>query len=219
MTTPTHAAVMGDLVRSETATSVEGLHASFNRAVDRVNAAPDLTLASPLTITLGDEFQGLAPGLEGGLAVVRRLAREMWREGLACRFALGAVRVETPVNAARAWNMMGPGLAGTREKLASKRDPNIYRFHLPDAPVVEGLADALGLALTLIEEDWTARQREIVTALIAETAPPPELARKLGLGLRSFYKVRSAARFEAYERQWAALAHAMAALDEQLGLR
>ncbi|TMV59141.1 hypothetical protein FGG78_35990, partial [Thioclava sp. BHET1] len=53
------AVLMGDIVRSETSLAPDLLYARFNAAIDALNQDHAGSLASPLTITLGDEFQGL----------------------------------------------------------------------------------------------------------------------------------------------------------------
>ena len=83
----TYAVVMGDLVASEAASSRRALHRTFNAAIDTANAAFAAALASPLTITLGDEFQGLA----GDLPTAMRIA---W----CC-----ATRPQTRSTAIRSW--------------------------------------------------------------------------------------------------------------------
>ncbi len=212
----THVVVMGDLVSSEDAASVEALHGRFNAAIQWANDAHVAMIVSPLTVTLGDEFQGLCATLEGGLRVVRDLRARLLSKEVGCRFVLGAVRLETPVNAARAWNMMGPGLAGSRRRLADKRDANAYRFELRGEPELQGLLEAVGAGLTDIEGGWTARQREVVLALQGEAAAP--LAARLGMSAQTLYKIRRAGQFDLYERQWAALQAMAARLDRALGL-
>jgi hypothetical protein len=88
------------------------------------NAAHAGALASPLTITLGDEFQGLLHGLAQAVPVVRGLRLELMAAGVDCRFVIGQVEIRTPLNREKAWNMMGPGLGGrgrssTRRRRAS----------------------------------------------------------------------------------------------------
>lgn len=209
---------MGDLVASEAAPSVRQLHATFNAAVDRINDREAQRIESPLTITLGDEFQGLCGSLTDGLAVMRGLRLELLSHDVECRFALGVVRLETPAPKDRAWNMMGPGLADTREKLADKRRPNAYRFHLPGEDLIQDLLEAVAYSITLTELDWTARQREIAIASTATSHRPAELARKLGLNTRTLYKIRSSANLAFYENQWSVVTAAVEALDQRYGL-
>jgi len=49
------------------------LHARFNAAIDWANRSGGAGVMSPLTITLGDEFQGVAATLQGGLQLIRGL--------------------------------------------------------------------------------------------------------------------------------------------------
>lgn len=211
-----HAVVMGDLVSSEDTASVEILHARFNAAVQSANAAHQGDIVSPLTITLGDEFQGLCATLDGGLRVARDLRAQLLIAGIGCRFVVGAARVETPVNPAQAWNMMGAGLAGSRRRLADKRDANAYRFELRGEPELQALMEAVGAGLTETEDGWTPRQREVVLALRTESAA--HLADRLGMSAQTLYKIRRAGRFDLYERQWVALQAMAARLDKALGL-
>jgi hypothetical protein len=214
----THAAVMGDLVASEGAPSSAKLHAIFNQAVIETNRREAARLSSPLTITLGDEFQGLCRTLSDGVLLVQGLRLLLLGEQVECRFAVGAVRIQTPVNRERAWNMMGPGLADTREKLTDKRNPNAYRFFLPETKTAEALLEAVGYSLTLTETRWTVRQQEVVRASLDSSVTDAALAGQLGLSVRNLYKVRSAAQFEFYRDQWETLNLAMAELDQQYGL-
>lgn len=215
---PTHAVLMGDLINSEAAGDVNRLHRVFNRAIDRANLREADSLASPLTITLGDEFQGLCRTVSDGLRLMRQLRFELLSEDVPCRFALGVARLETPVGAERAWNMMGPGLAQTREKLSDKRHPNAYRFHLPGEPLLETLLEAIGYAATVTELEWTDRQREITFAAFDNDSPSPQLATELGLATRTFYKIRSSARYDFYQSQWGAMTKAAEALDQRYDL-
>ncbi len=212
---PYHVAIMGDLIGSEHAVSVDSLHATFNDAVDAINSEYRTTLTSPLTITLGDEFQGLCASLSDGLSIVRDLRQRLSAKATPCRFVLGVVTLKTAINHDRAWNMMGPGLATARERLADKRDPNAYRFSLPDHRLVADLLDALGYTVTSIEEGWTARQQQVVT----DGRSVAKVAEVFGVTPRNIYKVREAAHFKLYESVWQAMTAAIRALDQDYGVK
>jgi hypothetical protein len=66
-----YAVVIGDLVGSERTLAAASLHARFNEAVEKQNRKYKSQLSSPLTITLGDELQGLGTSLTAVLALVR----------------------------------------------------------------------------------------------------------------------------------------------------
>lgn len=204
---------MGDLVHSERTDSVARLHRAFNTAVKRVNSSHAKDIVSPLTITLGDEFQGLTRNLESGVGLVQNLRRGLKDAHIECRFVIGLVKVQTPVNQANAWNMMGPGLARARDKLSDKRHPNAYRFSLPKDATREVLLDAIGYSLTEIESAWTDRQREVALFALDHGRSGAENAAALKLAPRTYYKIRQAARAEFYENQWRALKLGVVELD------
>jgi hypothetical protein len=218
--TPQHAyaAIMGDIVSSQDALDVGRLYDTFNGAVNALNAGWGNRLSSPLTITLGDEFQGLGHSLADGLSIVQTLRRRLLLAHVDCRFVLGVVALHTPLNTERAWNMMGPGLAETRERLADKRDPNAYRFFLPGEPTIQNLLDAVGASLTSIERGWTDRQAEIVARSFDNTTGHKDLAGELQMSLRTLYKIRSAAQLDLYLSHWKVMETTIAEMDERYGL-
>lgn len=213
-----YAVVMGDLVESERARNPRALYDRFNAAVDAANAAFGQAIASPLTITLGDEFQGLCNTLTDGLAIVHHLRIRLLAAGIACRFVLGHATLETPLNRSRAWNMIGAGLAETRNKLNDKKDPNAYRFAFPDMPVHERLMDAVGLSLTLVERDWTDTQLRYVSLLDEPDGSAERLAKRLRITPRSVFKVLNAANAGFHAKQREALAVGAVDLDRTWGL-
>lgn len=209
------AVVMGDLVASEASASVRAMHQAFNRGVAAANRkfAP----ASPLTITLGDEFQGLASTLASAWEIAAALRLRLLQEGLRCRFVVGLVRIDTPLNPERSWNMMGPGLAQARDRLNQKQTQNAYRFSLPDEDLLPSLLDAVGDSLTQVEAGWTATQLQYYAASRGERTNA-KVAAALGISERALYKVLRAARADFHGRQSGVIAGTMAALDRRHGL-
>lgn len=210
----THAVLMGDIVGSERAPSVKAVHRAFNKAVATANEINADHVASPLTITLGDEFQGLLTGFAHAWDAAVALRLELLVAGIPCRFVVGAAKLETPVNTKEAWNMMGSGLSAARDKLNDKRTTSAYRFSLRDEPVVERLLDAVGDALTQIEEGWTPTQLEYYSKTRASTRGKADVAKKLGVSERSLYKVLHAGRVDAHRRHVEAIRGALEQLDE-----
>lgn len=210
-------AVMGDLVGSERQIDRARLHRVFNEIVDAENQRAAGILASPLTITLGDEFQGLVSTLAEAIALVRRLRLTLLAADVECRFAIGRVILSSPVNPERAWNMMGEGLAETRDRLNEKSRSTAYRFHLGfDAdPLLERLMDAVGSALTRTERGCTMRQRTVMLPLLALGRSVEGLSKDLKVTPRAIYKVRDAADYDAYRSWWEDLEAAANALDQR----
>lgn len=214
----TSSLLMGDIVGSEHALSPDALHRQFNDAIEAANTRHAQDLVSPLTITLGDEFQGLMTSLVGAMHAARDLRLGLMAQGIDCRFVIGKVTLTTPVNPDRAWNMMGPGFGRAREILNDKKPDVFYRFSLRDAPVTETLLDAIGAGLSRIEQGWTDRQRSDITALLGGTSPA-DLAQARGVSVHSVYKVRGSGHYDVYAQHWRAIETALAAYDrkEHLG--
>lgn len=208
---------MGDLVRSEAAAAPELLHQRFNRQIEIANRDNKAGVASPLTITLGDEFQGLVTTLTKAATMARDLRLGLLRDGIECRFVIGLVEIRTPVNPDRAWNMMGPGLSRARARLNEKSGTTNYRFSLPEHALVETLLDALGAGLTAIETGWTDRQRDDITAAL-DNPSAKDLAKQRGVSIHNIYKIRSSGRYDAYRLQWQAIIAALSAIDREKGL-
>jgi hypothetical protein len=211
------AVVMGDIIDSERQRPGNDLSRDFNNSVRAANRKYRAAVVSPLTITLGDEFQGLAKRMTKGFEIITKLRSDLQELGVRCRFVLGAVRLDTKINTEKAWNMMGDGLAQARERLNDKRDPNVYRFSIYDDPFRQQLFDAIGLSLTKIEDGWTPTQRRYVR-LQKELGNVGDAAAKLGVSARAVYKVLEAANWAYYQHQENAISSALSGLDEEYGM-
>ena len=207
--------IMGDLVKSRGAGSIAALHAAFNTAIARTNSESNAALLSPLTITLGDEFQGLTHTVSDAATVARQLRYDLLRQDISCRFVIGLAKLETPVNSDKAWNMMGDGLATARTMLNDKSDALIYKVSLPHHPLHQTLLNALGAGLGMIERNWTAQQQHDIMAMMDGTAPSA-LAQERGVTVHSIYKVRSSGEFDTYVTQWQAMMSGLQDIDRQV---
>jgi hypothetical protein len=208
---------MGDLIGSEKRRAAA--HDALNWAVDAANIRFASAIASPLTITLGDEFQGLLSSYAAAVRAVRFIRYGLLSRDINCRFALGAVRLETPLNVEKAWNMAGEGLAATREALMQKSEGATYRFLLPADENVEALVNALAHAIAYIEAQWSSRQRAFVLEeLFNDARSVADVAVALGVSRSVAYKLRRAARLDDYLEYWATLELALSRFDQRLGL-
>ncbi len=217
--TRTFAVLMGDLVGSERARSVTAVHRTFNEAIVLANKRYAESIQSPLTITLGDEFQGLLRTLLDAWSVASELRLSLLVANVSCRFVIGTTQLATPVNPKEAWNMMGSGLSAAREKLNDKRTSNAYRFSLPGETILESLLDAAGDSLTEVELSWTTTQLQYYAKVRGASGTNAKTARSLGVTPRSLYKVLHAARADFHRRQSAIIRRALTGLDERYGLR
>lgn len=205
---------MGDIVESGKAESTKELHRKFNRGVAKFNKKYGDEIVSPLTITLGDEFQGLVDRLSNAFNIMHETRLHFLGQNIKTRFVLGRAFIKTRINPEKAWNMMGPGLAEARKRLNDKSDPSAYRFSFGETPVLENNLNAMGYVLTDIEDGWTETQRDYVLYVFAnEKKKLADIAEKLNVSERNIYKVLKAAKMSLYERQLDAVRSTLAHLD------
>lgn len=122
---------MGDVIGSSEYQPA-ALMNNMRELVDSTNKTFRNELLSPLTITLGDEFQGLHSTLKGSLEVLFFLEeyRLMKQWDFAFRFVVHFGAIETQIIYETAHGMLGRGLTRAREQLQQKNKK--YRILISD---------------------------------------------------------------------------------------
>lgn len=110
--------LMADIIDS-TAYHSETLMIAFQEIVGNVNNKYKKQLLSPLTITLGDEFQGIPKNLGAAIEMIIALEEQILSSQLEykLRYVLHYGAIDTPINPEIAYGMMGEGLSFTRKRL------------------------------------------------------------------------------------------------------
>ncbi|MES0883217.1 SatD family protein [Roseibium sp. SCP14] len=202
--------LMGDVIGSERMERSR-LHQVFNDSISNVNAENRSSLLSPLTITLGDEFQGMLPSSALAFHIANALRLRLLFEAVPCRFVIGQADIQTPVNTELAWNMLGDGLASAREKLNRKQDANAYRFSMLGAPEREDLSarqtllDAFGSVLSEAERGWSEKQLETIRLWGRFEGNADRIAEERGVSKRSVYYTLESAGWDDYRSRREAL--------------
>jgi hypothetical protein len=172
--------LMADIVGSSEKNAA-GLMADFRAAVKWVNKKNGKMISSPLTITLGDEFQGLVKNTEGVFTVIFDLERYLLKlkNPFKLRYVVNDGAIETPVNKDIAYGMLGPGLTQGRTQLNSMKTTK-DRFSIELAN--QHLARQLALAMSVyqgIADGWTPAQQKVVSVFWEENADYRRVAKKL----------------------------------------
>ena len=211
--------IMGDIVKSRQAAELKKLHQIFNGVVDDVNRGFRRCINSPLTITLGDEFQGIVSSLLMGIKIATKVRMDLLSKGVESRLVVGLAQIQTQVNKSKAWNMMGPGLSEARQVLNDKEDFNCYRFSLPSLnKEVPLLLNGLGRALTNVENHWTPTQMKYVTRAIDSEKTMANLAKDLKISKNTLFKVLRSGEFQLYIQQRNTIEEVLKLLDQEQGL-
>jgi hypothetical protein len=99
-------ALIGDMVQSRLHRQRDQLQQTLGRCLENVNGVAKATLASPYTITLGDEFQALYHSAQGILTHICMILGKLYPTK--CRFALGIGAITTQIVPTAAIGMDGP---------------------------------------------------------------------------------------------------------------
>jgi hypothetical protein len=177
--------VIGDVVASRAAGDRRELQRSLSAAVQRINASARRRLASPYTITLGDEFQAVyrsARDLFGDLWV---LLEALYPVEL--RLAAGIGGIATPINKKQALGMDGASFHRARATMDRLKRERRTIIQVQGGEGELALAnDALRLACRLLA-GW---KRETLSTLVClgRGLSVDEIARLMKVTPRAIFK-------------------------------
>ena len=159
-------AVIGDLVDSKRITDRYRFQESFARDLSRVGQSD---LASPYTLTLGDEFQALygsARGLFYDLFAIRAGIYPV-----RCRFSVAIGEITTPINSKQAIGMDGPAFHEARAEIErlKKSDDELHLSGFEDS-IRELLVPAIRL-LWASTELWQVNRLRILMRELESVCP------------------------------------------------
>jgi hypothetical protein len=159
--------LMADVVKSSRR-DANALMKDFAETVEKVNGLNKKQILSPLTITLGDEFQGVIKSLEGALKIVLDLEELTLatRQSFRLRYVILEGEIQTPLNRQKAYGMLGPGLTEARQRLGNmKTGRGRFQVELRDAEKSEEL-NLLFVIFQGIRDQWTQAQMKIASAFL-----------------------------------------------------
>lgn len=159
--------LMGDIVGSRKKEGAIQMEV-FDTLIRFLNTNYKAQILSPLTITLGDEFQGVVKNRKAGEEMM--IAAEEWllnkTENIKIRFLLHYGKIETPVNPEIAYGMLGKGLADARDGLnAMKKEKD--RFKLSGMQDNDNINDYFILFQSIIDS-WSVADRKLVADFLKE---------------------------------------------------
>ncbi len=139
----------------------------FHQLADHANAAFKDHILSPLTITLGDEFQGIVADPATLFNLLFYLDEYSIKNnyGFHLRYSLVYGEIQTEVNPKIAHEMYGLGLTKAREALTTIKESN-DRFHLD---LRDKTNEQLSLCLRLyqsITSEWKSSDYPVIAAFL-----------------------------------------------------
>ena len=140
---------MSDIIKSRNKDQ-KGLMKEFDAVVSDTNRFFAESILSPLTITLGDEFQGIVNSLEEALSIIINIEETLIHKNMSfkLRYVLNEGDIDTPINKNIAYGMLGTGLTYARETLNLMKK-NDHRFFV--SAKNERLSNILNFSFVIFE--------------------------------------------------------------------
>jgi hypothetical protein len=158
---------MGDVVNSSDYDG-EVLSKGLKELVESTNKKFGKAILSPLTITLGDEFQGILSSVSTGIDLLFHLEEELLKTepDFKLHYVLLLGEIETEINPDIAYEMMGKGLTEARKMLSSKkRNRKRFRFKLQNKEQTEQLSRIFEVLDTIIL-NWKKEDYPLILDMI-----------------------------------------------------
>lgn len=160
--------LMADIIGSSKQKASRLMH-EFKEVVEDVNQQEGARLLlSPLTITLGDEFQGVAGSLEKAAETIINVEEMRIQKGYTfhLRYVIYYGEIETEINPNKAYEMLGEGLTMARDMLEEYKKNKSERTHIKlEGTRVEGaLHDAFSLYFAIIDNWNVERDHDLIKA-------------------------------------------------------
>lgn len=157
-----HFILMGDIIGSSAYSYNELKY--LKKSIDSVNHEFDFI--SPMTVTLGDEFQGIVKSLKQGIEAIFKIEELLIKENypFELRYSFGFGEIITPINSAIAHGMYGEGLTSTRNILEEAKKDKRKRFNiwLPNEKFRKMISDLLFVYQSFLD-NWNKKDYEIVS--------------------------------------------------------
>lgn len=146
-------------------------------------------LISPLTITLGDEIQGIYKTGDELLNHIWRIMAELYPAGM--RFSIGVGRITTPINYKQAIGMDGPGFHVARDGIEELKKSG-FLFKINVAEKEDAAIRLINASLDLISKQMTTwkKTRFEVLKLLSGGESVKKIAGALGISESAVYKNR-----------------------------
>lgn len=161
--------LMADVVNSKLKEPKE-LIEGFKEIVKVANKKFKLNINSPLTITLGDEFQGIISNLSTALEIVFFLEEEIIKKQakFQLRYVINEGIIETSINTKRAYEMLGEGLTMARQSLLDLKNTK-YRFMVfTENEVVSQILNESFYVYQTIIQNWSIKNDYLLVASFIE---------------------------------------------------
>ncbi len=189
--------LMADVIKSRKAVALQ-LANELKQLVEYINSTFIKDIYSPITITLGDEFQGVVKNKLTGISIIQSSEEYIIKNDLtiSLRYVLHNGSIDTPINPQIAHGMLGKGLADARkilEKMKKEKD----RFYASGTEGLEKLNKYWILYQGIINH-WGTKDRAVVYAFL-QWNDYKIVAEKLGKTVSQMWKREQSLQIREYQ--------------------
>jgi len=156
-----HHILMADIIHSSSQPGAQLMDA-LKEVVHVTNKQFSSKLKSPLTITLGDEFQGVADSLKSLIEIVFNIDKLLLSADFKLRYSINYGQIDTKINTKIAYEMLGEGLTTARNNLSTlKSTSDNLMINGYKMPLNKRLKEAFQLYYYFYNE-WSDVERPVV---------------------------------------------------------
>lgn len=202
-------AIIGDFIDSKKIKNRSEVQEMLRETMYFINQTYEDHLASPFTITIGDEFQALLLPNKDIFPIIDTIRIMMFP--VAIRFGIGIGDIVTAINPQQSIGADGPAYWNARSAIDLVHDKNDYgmtniRLSLGQKEdIEERMLNSLLANGEFIQAKWTDKQREMLQYLLStnqydESFDHQNLARELGIEPSALTKRLKASGLKVYLR-------------------
>ncbi|MEJ2055088.1 MAG: SatD family protein [Calditrichaceae bacterium] len=170
--------LIGDIIASKEISNRLNFQKKFTDVLVKPNRTFHNSMISPLTLTIGDEFQAVLWEAAYMFNIMGMIERDI--PSVALRYGVGLGTIDTEINSESAIGMDGPAFHFARTAVEiARKEGKIFHFGCDDDVVTERINVMLGwLDITL--KKWTPQRKEIFYQY-NEKKTQKEIARMMGI--------------------------------------
>jgi len=205
--------LMADIIASRTKDQ-KSLMSDFKEITAVITEKRKTWFLSPITITLGDEFQCVIKDLKKSIQLLLDIEEEIIRgkKDFKLRYVLLEGEINTPLNPKVAYEMLGPGLTRAREKLnAGKTEANRFLLEIKNKKRNKELNSAFEVYQSFVD-DWRVEKDYYIVAEYIDEDDYSKVAKTLSKNPSLMWKRKNSLKIKPYK----AIKHLITSLVEDI---
>lgn len=181
-------AVIGDIIKSKKISEREKFQKSWMLFLNELNNESKSNIASPYTITLGDEFQAVYKSSNSMFKDIFKIMEHIYPNKI--RISIGIGKISTEINKVNAIGMDGPAFYAARDGLMSLKKIKQNTIKITKYGQASTIDKFINQNLVLIfnnMESWKLNTLKIFNKLLSEESDILKIAKELNITERAVY--------------------------------